>query len=144
VKRELRTCGCGAKPGELHSDQGCDIEPCPLCGRQQMTCPCIYEVNGIAYATLEQTHPAIYHAGPTAPMYDRYDAAVEQSGGRMPWTGEYPGTAECVEFGWFSRWVQGRGWVPCDADHPDAGPNLNRLGPGEVTWDRALRRWVRP
>jgi hypothetical protein len=30
---------CGAKPGEIH-DFGCDIEECPRCHRQLMTCEC--------------------------------------------------------------------------------------------------------
>jgi Zn finger protein HypA/HybF involved in hydrogenase expression len=29
---------CGAEPGELHMD-GCDVEQCPECGRQLITCP---------------------------------------------------------------------------------------------------------
>jgi hypothetical protein len=51
--------------------------------------------------------------------------------------------AECVEFGWYSkRNPNGVGWVPCTADDPEAGPDLNRLYI-EATWDPARGRFVR-
>jgi hypothetical protein len=34
------TCGdCGAKEGDLHQ-WGCDMEPCPFCGGQLLSCDC--------------------------------------------------------------------------------------------------------
>lgn len=34
-------CGdCGVKKGQLHV-MGCDIEPCPRCGGQVITCGCV-------------------------------------------------------------------------------------------------------
>jgi hypothetical protein len=56
----------------------------------------------------------------------------------MPWTGEWPGRAECREFGWYAR--EGKGWEPCGADDPGARPDFNRLVL-EAVWDRAARRW---
>src|SRR4051812_37504483 len=60
---------------------------------------------------------------------------------RLPWTGVWPGVAECREFGWYARAVPG-GWEPCDEDEPMAMPDLNRLR-SEPRWDRDNRRFVR-
>ncbi len=30
---------CGAEPAEFH-EEGCDIEQCPYCGRQLLSCAC--------------------------------------------------------------------------------------------------------
>lgn len=98
---------CKAMPGELHH-YGCDVERCPDCGGQLISCGC-----------------------DNPPM-----------GRRMAWDGEWPGTKECREFDLWCRWTL-NGWVPCDADHPEAREDLNTLGE-MFQWDRELRRWVRP
>lgn len=37
------TCDdCGVRRGKLHL-LGCDLEPCPRCGGQAITCDCFYE-----------------------------------------------------------------------------------------------------
>jgi hypothetical protein len=37
---EAKTChDCGAGDGELHHP-GCDMEECPMCGRQSISCGC--------------------------------------------------------------------------------------------------------
>lgn len=36
---------CGGKEGELH-ERGCDMERCPFCGGQLITCECSYTVLG--------------------------------------------------------------------------------------------------
>jgi hypothetical protein len=99
---------CGARPGQLHKE-GCDVERCPGCGFQRITCGCTDDdIRGLP---------------------------------RQAWTGEWPGWAECREFGWYAKLVPGRGWVPCDPDEPGARPNVNRLLT-EATWDRKRGRFV--
>ena len=103
-----RAChDCGARPGALHEPH-CDVEQCPACGRQSISCGC-------------------------PPRRKRR---------RLPWTGEWPGVAECSEFGWYAKFVPGTGWVLCDQSDPDAEPDLNRLRK-EGVWDRRAGRFVR-
>jgi putative transposase len=54
----------------------------------------------------------------------------------------FPGCDACIEFGWYSKWLDGKGWVRCEADDKDAGPDLNRLV--EAQWDKENRRFVLP
>ena len=142
---EIALCdcgGCGAKPGELHQP-GCDVERCVLCGGQANSCSCVYEVNGLEEGDLEEEHPTVYKYGPTEAMLAVLEEEEEKHGGRLPWTGEYPGRTECREFGWYSKWVEGEGWVRCEKDDPGAGPDLNRLNAGDrAEWSRDKRRWV--
>lgn len=58
------------------------------------------------------------------------------------WTGEWPGVAECREFGWYSRFIPGVGWRRCEPGWPGASEDLNRLHGGEAGWDAAAGRWV--
>lgn len=100
---------CNASSSERHV-RGCDIEPCPYCGGQLLSC---------------------YHANDSIPLDDR-----------MIWTGEWPGTAECSEFGWFvTQGPQGR--VPCNPSDPDAEPDLNRVHL-QARWDRLNKQFVLP
>lgn len=82
-KKKAQNCpGCGAQPGELHR-LGCDVEGCPRCGQQLLSC----------------TH---FLMGSVKPPPDTE---------RMPWTGEWPGVRECREFGWYAkRNPAGPGW----------------------------------
>lgn len=151
---EKRNCGdCGAKPGEFHMP-GCDMEKCPLCGGQSIADRCIYELSGIVYATMPETHPEIYGSGPTEEMYVRYDGEIAKFGGRLPWDGEYHGSQACRDLGFYCYWgdpvskaalpdafVRGGKWLTCDASHPAARPDLNRLH-REAYWCREQRRWV--
>ena len=61
---------------------------------------------------------------------------------RMPWSGEWPGDAECREFGWFAKFTKA-GWQECEADDPEAEPDLNKLGAPHAKWDVDAQRWVR-
>lgn len=133
---------CGVGPGELHS-RGCDTERCRLCGGQIISCDCVYDVAGMDVSTMEKTHPQIYRNGPTPEMVKAYDAEADKYGGRLPWTGIWPGVLECQEFGWYSkRNPSGPGWVPCEPDDPQASEDLNRLRK-EAVWSRKKGRFIR-
>ncbi len=99
---------CSATTGSLHK-LGCDVEVCPDCGGQQISCDCDHEDDFI---------------------HDR-----------LPWTGEWPGKAECREYDLWSKWVDGGGWVKCTATDPDAGEDLNALY--YYRWDAMLRKRVK-
>jgi hypothetical protein len=96
---------CGAAAGEFHGN-GCDVERCPICGFQLLSCG---------------------HRPRTR---------------RIPWSGEWPGVAECREFGWYTLFSPSDGWVRCGADQSGAREDLNRLYM-EAVWDRKLQRFVR-
>lgn len=128
---EKRCPDCQVRPGEMHL-AGCDVARCPLCKGQLLSCSCVYEVNGLDPATLEQTRPDVYHNGATEEMWTKFDAEVKKRGSYEPWTGEWPGYAECREKGWFcqdgfgpdTRWGS---FCPCPPDAHGARPDLNRL-----------------
>jgi len=122
---------CAVKVGEKHQ-HGCDVQRCPLCEGQLLSCSCVYKVNGMDPATLERDHEKVYGEGPTEEMWAKFDAEVEKKGGYQTWTGEWPGIAECRERGWYcqdgfgpsSRWGS---FCPCPKDAPGAMEDLNRL-----------------
>jgi len=128
---DKRCPDCQVAVGEKHQ-HGCDVERCPLCKMQLLSCDCVYKVNGMDTGDLEEKHPDIYNNGATDEMWARFDAEVAKRGGFEVWTGEWPGVAECRERGWFCqdgfgpdhRWGS---FCPCPPDAPGAMPDLNRL-----------------
>lgn len=135
----MKNChGCGAKPGEFH-EPGCDVERCPECGHQSISCGCVYVENGMSADTLEQDHPDVYKNGPTPEMVARFEAVWGPK--RQPWPGEWPGVAECREFGWYAKFTD-RGWERCGKDTPGASEDLNRLYGAECVWDVDKQRFV--
>lgn len=95
---------------------------------------------------LEETHPEIFSGGPTEAMCAKWDA--EWGERRERWSGEWPGLAECREFGWYVKWVEtdhpwgGTCWQRCGPEDPDARGDLNRLAV-EARWDADKGRFVR-
>ena len=75
--------------------------------------------------------------------HQRLSCGFRHDHGHDIWSGEWPGVAECREFGWYSKFT-GQGWVRCGPDDPDGGEDLNRLHElgGECHWDRKAARWV--
>lgn len=131
------TCqDCGAAIGEQHR-RGCDVERCPACGGQAISCDCAY--GG---------HPEMDDPNspdPTDEQYKAWDAEFEAKWGhrRMPWTGEWPGDAECREYGWYARMIPGKtGWHTCSPADPGAQLDLNRLV-ATCDWDAESQRFVK-
>lgn len=141
----MRNCGdCNAAPGDFHIP-GCDVERCARCGGQSISCDCIYEVCGMNRDTLEEEYPEVYNNGPTDAMYAKWDA--EWGPRRMPWTGEWPGEAECREYGFWAVFGPEMnppqvGWVTVPEGTPKASENLNRLI-RECSWNVDKQRWIR-
>lgn len=127
----MKNCpDCGATPGSRHVS-GCDVERCPVCKGQMISCRCVYRVNGLDVNTLEEEHPKVYAEGPTEEMWVKFDQEADAVGGFLPWTGEWPGVAECRERGWFCQDGHGANgrfgsFCPCPPDAPGAMPDLNR------------------
>lgn len=61
--------------------------------------------------------------------------------GKSVWTGEFPGTAECREYGLWCRWSGVFGYIPCDADDLGAVPDVHVLMEWG-RWDQIHQRWV--
>jgi hypothetical protein len=113
---ELHPCpDCGVAPGEEHHPH-CDVARCLHHGGQRLGC-------------------VLDNIAPDEP--DGHDC------GKDVWTGEWPGDAECREFGWYARRnPAGPGYLPCDPHDDGAVPDLNRLVT-EATWDPEQGRFVR-
>ena len=123
---------CDVEPGDAHA-RGCDVERCRLCGGQAISCDCSDDLG------------------------DDLDDLVTHAGGRLQWTGEWPGEAECREFGLYCRdLLDGKPvdmntafmsrerveWhVPCSPLDEGAHADLNRLA--SLPWDVTLGRRVK-
>jgi len=94
---------CGAKEGQLH-ELGCDMERCPFCGGQLISCSCQYKELGFDYIEpiwdhdkmiwAEGTHPTnglpedIYKNGLPEELQEKWEAILEEKG-RVPYI-EWP------------------------------------------------------
>lgn len=132
---------CGAPPGQFHG-RGCQIERCPRCGLQLIGCDCIYEINGLDPNALDTKHPEILRHGLTEAMVRKMDQ--EWGARRMRWTGEYPGVAQCREWGWYARRIPGeRYWHRCEPTDEGAMEDLNRII-ATCRWNPETQLWERP
>src|SRR5262245_181466 len=109
---------CGAHPGEYHRLR-CTAERCPRCGGHLLICRWF----------------GCEASGPREPWPPPLDD-------REVWTGEWPGTPECREFGWYVREEPGKDLVPCQPGAPGAQPDYRRLL-REAEWNRLEKRYVR-
>lgn len=92
-KREVlpRQCGaCGAEEGQLH-DLYCDMERCPFCGGQLMSCDCMYKEVGFVIDPYHETAGLpveIYANGLTGDLYEKWLVILNKKG-RVPYI-KYP------------------------------------------------------
>lgn len=79
------TCyDCRVKVGETH-DYGCDWEECPFCGRQLLSCDCIYDKLGLRdykkYGEKFDGLPKkIYENGPTKKQEEMFLKMLKEKG----------------------------------------------------------------
>lgn len=141
--------GCGAESGTEHRD-GCDVARCMWTGGQRLQCG----LGIVADAVRALRRYAENRLADDLAAYESLNDEAHDCG-RDVWTGEWPGTAECREFGWYAWFGPdlGRtGWVEIDADevehfrllHPEVqvSEDLNRLAV-EAVWDASAGHWVK-
>ncbi|HEY6117203.1 MAG TPA: hypothetical protein VI172_14725 [Candidatus Dormibacteraeota bacterium] len=114
---------CAVRPGVAHEDD-CDVARCLETGGQRLSCA---------------QRPVVTDLGGGAVGVRPHDC------GHNVWTGEWPGDAECREFGWWvqDRCDEGLGFVPCASGAPGAVEDLGRLS-RDAVWSRERARWVLP
>ena len=92
TKTRARCHDCDALEGELHG-LGCDMERCPFCGHQLISCSCVYKELGLysKYYYGPETAflaPEVYKHGLSKEQETRWLTMLQEKG-RIPWI-QYP------------------------------------------------------
>lgn len=99
------TChDCGAKEGEIHQ-RGCDMEKCPFCGGQLISCNCRYTKLGMNYdhdLPYSGLPPEVYKKGLPDDLDEKWEEILKEKG-RVPYI-IYP--CICARCG--EKWPRGQ------------------------------------
>jgi len=100
---------------------------------------------GVSVGELHKDYCDVERCPRCGDQYYSCDCTIEQLTNlkRIPWSGEWPGKAECREYGFYSKKASGKGWIPCGKEEDGATEDLNRLEI-ECIWNIELQRWVMP
>jgi len=91
-RSEITCRDCGAKEGQLHQ-LGCDMEKCPFCGWQLISCDCLYK-NLDLYDHEKYTNetaflpPEIFSNGVSEAQWQQFEKMLNEQG-RFPYI-QYP------------------------------------------------------
>ncbi|MGD9726296.1 MAG: hypothetical protein AB7L09_01470 [Nitrospira sp.] len=116
---------CDVQPGAVH-DVGCDVSRCSVCKMQAIQgCDHVW-ARAFDAGDECATDPAF-----TDFLAEDYTGIERHDPTKVRWNGVWPGTLDCIRLGFFcypdpSR-STGSYWVSCNADHPQAVPDMNRL-----------------
>jgi len=95
---QTRPCGdCGVAEGEFHQP-GCDMERCPFCGGQLISCNCVYKKLGFIHEDFEKGKtwmqvlselehalpPEVYKNGLNPEQAKRWEEILDWKG-KIPW-----------------------------------------------------------
>ena len=102
---------CGVREGELHQP-GCDMERCPFCGGQLITCNCSYKKLGFEHDENKPycgLPPEIYKGGLTEELEKKWEDILTEKG-KIPYI-RYPSLcAYCGKKLKFDDWVMYPDW----------------------------------
>lgn len=86
---EITKChDCGIQEGQIH-EYGCDMEYCPFCGNQLISCFCSYKILGLVdekkyCSSSSYLPPSIYTCGLTKELEDKWTTILVEKG-RIPY-----------------------------------------------------------
>jgi hypothetical protein len=84
--KKVKCHDCGVEEGDKHKD-GCDMERCPFCGGQLISCDCCYDKLGIRnnklFPNTDGLPAEIYEYGLSDKQEEEYDKILEKKG-RIP------------------------------------------------------------